>query len=358
MLNVVRSPIHDSRLSIQYDDVDHVPRRCVQICFLFFVLQNIDVIRYTINQSVSLFTCRPRQNNERTCGCLFQRELKIAREKERIKQFSIWFAEVDKFKQEEYIKRRRKWRKERVHRNQKMWKIRLLLVPASVLLVTGAFLIIASNVRFLGLGDWFYVNRGVLTAVGGVSTGLSVVVFMIEQGLQSYYANKTGIKLFAQIGRTHNQPSNISVAEKGHSKNTFIPHKNPVPKENKDTCIKQLHHMDSIDTNGTDDATECVSEEDPLVPKIPKKRPPKLSEIADRRKEIKILKSVDTTASALTEVTLVSNSDRSSCSEPPELLADAAVGGVSEDEADFMAMDVDKDTVTLQSSGSGDMLLG
>lgn len=327
MLNVVRSPIHDSRLSIQYDDVDHVPRR-------------------------------PRQNDERTCGCLFKRELKIAREKERIKQFSIWFAEVDKFKQEEYIRRRRKWRHERVHRNEKMWKIRTLLIPVSVLLVTGVFLIIASNVQFLGLGDWFYINREVLTAVGGVSTGLSVVVLMVEQGLLSYYANKTGIKLFAKIGRKHNQPPNISVAENGNSKNTFISHIKPVPTENKDTCIKQLYQTDSIDTNGTDDATECVSEEDPLVPKKTKKRPPKLSEIADRRKEIKILKSVDTTSSALTEVTLVSSSDRSSCSEPPGLLADAAVGGVSEDEADVMAKDVDKDTVTLQSSGSEDMLLG
>lgn len=321
------------------------------------LLKNIGVIRYRIHQSLSLFTCRPRQNDERTCGCLFKRELKIAREKERIKQFSIWFAEVDKFKQEEYIRRRRKWRHERVHRNEKMWKIRTLLIPVSVLLVTGVFLIIASNVQFLGLGDWFYINREVLTAVGGVSTGLSVVVLMVEQGLLSYYANKTGIKLFAKIGRKHNQPPNISVAENGNSKNTFIYIK-PVPTENKDTCIKQLYQTDSIDTNGTDDATECVSEEDPLVPKKTKKRPPKLSEIADRRKEIKILKSVDTTSSALTEVTLVSSSDRSSCSEPPGLLADAAVGGVSEDEADVMAKDVDKDTVTLQSSGSEDMLLG
>lgn len=328
MLNVVRSPIHDSRLSMQYDDVDHVPRR-------------------------------PGKNDERTCGCLFQKDLKIAREKERIKQFSIWFAEVDKFKQEEYIKRRRKWRQVRVHRNRKMWKFRTLLIPASILLVTGAFLIIASNVQFLGLGDWFFVNREQLTAVGGVSTGLSVVVFMIEQGLLSHYENKRGIKLFVQFGQTRSRPSNnVSDAENGNSKSTFVSNKKSVPLENEDACIKYLHHMDSTDTNGTDDVAECLGEEDPLVPKIPKKRPPKLSEIADRQKEIKILKSVDTTASVLTEFTLVSSSDRSSCSEPPGLLADAAVGGVSEDEADFMARNFEKDTVTLKSSGSENMLLG
>lgn len=127
----------------------------------------------------------------------------------------------------------------------------------------------------------------------------------------------------------------------------FILYKNLVLKENKDMCIKQLYYMDFIDINGIDDVIECVSEEDFLVFKILKKWFLKLLEIVDRRKEIKILKLVDIIVLVLIEVILVSNSDCLFCLEFFEFLVDVVVGGVLEDEVDFMVMDGDKDIVIL-----------
>lgn len=127
----------------------------------------------------------------------------------------------------------------------------------------------------------------------------------------------------------------------------FILYKKLVFKENKDMCIKQLYYMDFIDINGIDDVIECVSEEDFLVFKIIKKWFLKLLEIVDRRKEIKILKLVDIIVLVLIEVILVSNSDCLFCLEFFEFLVDVVVGGVLEDEVDFMVMDVDKDMVIL-----------
>lgn len=127
----------------------------------------------------------------------------------------------------------------------------------------------------------------------------------------------------------------------------FILYKKLVFKENKDMCIKQLYYMDFIDINGIDDVIECVSEEDFLVFKIIKKWFFKLLEIVDRRKEIKILKLVDIIVLVLIEVILVSNSDCLFCLEFFEFLVDVVVGGVLEDEVDFMVMDVDKDMVIL-----------
>lgn len=127
----------------------------------------------------------------------------------------------------------------------------------------------------------------------------------------------------------------------------FILYKNLVLKENKDMCIKQLYYMDFIDINGIDDVIECVSEEDFLVFKILKKWFLKLLEIVDRRKEIKILKLVDIIVLVLIEVILVSNSDCLFCLEFFEFLVDVVVGGVLEDEVDFMVMDGDKDMVIL-----------
>lgn len=127
----------------------------------------------------------------------------------------------------------------------------------------------------------------------------------------------------------------------------FILYKNLVFKENKDMCIKQLYYMDFIDINGIDDVIECVSEEDFLVFKIIKKWFLKLLEIVDRRKEIKILKLVDIIVLVLIEVILVSNSDCLFCLEFFEFLVDVVVGGVLEDEVDFMVMDGDKDMVIL-----------
>lgn len=105
--------------------------------------------------------------------------------------------------------------------------------------------------------------------------------------------------------------------------------------------------MDFIDINGIDDVIEFVSEEDFLVFKILKKWFLKLLEIVDRRKEIKILKLVDIIVLVLIEVILVSNSDCLFCLEFFEFLVDVVVGGVLEDEVDFMVMDVDKDMVIL-----------
>lgn len=127
----------------------------------------------------------------------------------------------------------------------------------------------------------------------------------------------------------------------------FILYKKLVFKENKDMCIKQLYYMDFIDINGIDDVIECVSEEDFLVFKIIKKWFLKLLEIVDRRKEIKILKLVDIIVLVLIEVILVSNSDCLFCLEFFEFLVDVVVGGVLEDEVDFMVMDGDKDIVIL-----------
>lgn len=73
----------------------------------------------------------------------------------------------------------------------------------------------------------------------------------------------------------------------------------------------------------------------------------KLLEIVDRRKEIKILKLVDIIVLVLIEVILVSNSDCLFCLEFFEFLVDVVVGGVLEDEVDFMVMDGDKDIVIL-----------
>lgn len=105
--------------------------------------------------------------------------------------------------------------------------------------------------------------------------------------------------------------------------------------------------MDFIDINGIDDVIEFVSEEDFLVFKILKKWFLKLLEIVDRRKEIKILKLVDIIVLVLIEVILVSNSDCLFCLEFFEFLVDVVVGGVLEDEVDFMVMDGDKDMVIL-----------
>lgn len=127
----------------------------------------------------------------------------------------------------------------------------------------------------------------------------------------------------------------------------FILYKNLVFKENKDMCIKQLYYMDFIDINGIDDVIECVSEEDFLVFKILKKWFLKLLEIVDRRKEIKFLKLVDIIVLVLIEVILVSNSDCLFCLEFFEFLVDVVVGGVLEDEVDFMVMGGDKDIVIL-----------
>lgn len=105
--------------------------------------------------------------------------------------------------------------------------------------------------------------------------------------------------------------------------------------------------MDFIDINGIDDVIECVSEEDFLVFKIIKKWFLKLLEIVDRRKEIKILKLVDIIVLVLIEVILVSSSDCLFCLEFFEFLVDVVVGGVLEDEVDFMVMGGDKDIVIL-----------
>lgn len=105
--------------------------------------------------------------------------------------------------------------------------------------------------------------------------------------------------------------------------------------------------MDFIDINGIDDVIECVSEEDFLVFKILKKWFLKLLEIVDRRKEIKILKLVDIIVLVLIEVILVSSSDCLFCLEFFGFLVDVVVGGVLEDEVDFMVMDGDKDIVIL-----------
>lgn len=105
--------------------------------------------------------------------------------------------------------------------------------------------------------------------------------------------------------------------------------------------------MDFIDINGIDDVIEFVSEEDFLVFKILKKWFLKLLEIVDRRKEIKILKLVDIIVLVLIEVILVSNSDCLFCLEFFEFLVDVVVGGLLEDEVDFMVMDGDKDIVIL-----------
>ena len=332
--------------------------------------------------TVTQFVCRPQPKDERTCSCFFQKDIKTAREKERIKQFSIWYAEVDKFKQEEYIKRRRKRRHARQHRARRLWKYRTLLIPAMLLMIAGSFLLVAANVPFLGLGDWFQENRRKLTVLGGFGVGLGVLVFMIEQGLLSHYANARGLKLFVQFGNIPSQ-NPIPQSETGDSRTDFV--QNEVPykpsvlhKERESARARSLHAADSLDTACSEDTAEALNDSDPLLPRSdsarskPKQRPPKLSEITKRQKDGRDMSSVDTAESALTEITQVS-SERSSLAEHLGILtADAVVyerfpswtppgaesGGVSEEVVSVVSSNRDTAPVTLQSCGSKDLLLG
>ncbi|XP_062603540.1 uncharacterized protein LOC134265333 [Saccostrea cucullata] len=279
MLNVIRSPLHSSKLSFQYEEVDHFPKRS--------------------------------QNKEdRLCSCFYQKNLKVAKEKERIKQFSIWFAEVDKYKQEEYIKRRRKWRLERQYRARKFWKIRCLLIPVMLFLCAGSFLLLACHLPFLELGDWFKEKKSEWTVIGSVCVGIAFVLFMFEQGLLSHYGNKTQLKRFAQFDQVKTNKSVLPNSTYGKSTDEVLPKSIPnlsptfAKEENQ---INSASNFDSIDSEET---IETLNEDDPLLTKL-KKRSPTMSEIAQTKKAIQRLRSVDTAVSALTEVTFLSSNDSS-----------------------------------------------
>ncbi|XP_061195256.1 uncharacterized protein LOC133203494 [Saccostrea echinata] len=280
MLNVIRSPLHSSNLSFQYEEVDHFPNRS-------------------------------RTKEDRLCSCFIQKNLKVAKEKERIKQFSIWFAEVDKFKQEEYIKRRRKWRKERQHRARQFWKIRTLLIPMTLLLCAGSFLLLACHLEFLDLGDWFREKKSELTIVGSVSVGIAFLIFMFEQGLLSHYGEKTQLKRFTRFEKVKSDISVLPKTTIGKSTDEILPKSisNLPP-----TFAKQEKPSSNFDSIDSEETPEGLDEEGPLLSKFQsqsKKRPPTMSEIAQTKKVIQRLESVDTAVSALTEFTLLSSTDSS-----------------------------------------------
>lgn len=227
----------------------------------------------------------------------------------------------------------------------------MLLIPVALLLLPGVFLLVACHLEFHHLGDWFKEKKTELTVIGSICVASSVILFMIEQGLLSYYGNKTGVKMFAQFRKTgtdYFQTKDMSQTL-SYSPPTTI-------KKEQTEYVRE----DSIDTTGSEDLSGALKESDPLLKKNQsqlKRRPPKLSEIAVGANGTHILDSVDTYASALTEFTLISSSDHSSTSENSAPLCASEYSGVLEDEGRISMRDDDMETVTLQSSESADFLL-
>ncbi|KAK3091440.1 hypothetical protein FSP39_019876 [Pinctada imbricata] len=103
-------------------------------------------------------------------------------ERERIKQFSIWFQETDTARQKEYVKRRKKRNQAESKRfsNIKAWKF--LLVPAGLCLVCGTAMLFAANFNKINPYTIFETKKTLFNIIGGISVGFGVFLVLVVEG--------------------------------------------------------------------------------------------------------------------------------------------------------------------------------
>lgn len=131
-------------------------------------------------------------DNERACGCLWKSRYHKGKkfEKERIKQFSIWYEEVDSARQREFAQRRFDRQYLREEQQRRVRCFRRLFIPTGICWLFGFCMILASTVKSLGEGTIFWTMRDKFHVIGPVTLGIGLVLLMVTEGLISNHQIK------------------------------------------------------------------------------------------------------------------------------------------------------------------------
>ncbi|CAC5419481.1 unnamed protein product [Mytilus coruscus] len=153
---------------------------------------------------------------DETCGCLGKsKSSKKKAERQRIKQFSIWFEEKDSARQKTYAQRRFDREAIREKRKKRVRCFRKLLIPTAICWLVGFVLIMGSTVRSLGEGTIFWNIRDKLHIIGPVVLGTGLVLLMITEGCISNHQTKIrkleSIILTPEVNIVVNGKGNIPV---------------------------------------------------------------------------------------------------------------------------------------------------
>jgi len=151
-----------------------------------------NVQNIVVNDFFSIIYRIQLDDNERACGCLWKSKDHKGKklEKERIKQFSIWYEEVDSARQREFAQRRldRQYLREKKQRRVKCF--RRLFIPTVICWLFGFCMILASTVKGLGEGTIFWTMRDRFHVIGPVTLGIGLILLMVTEGLISNHQIK------------------------------------------------------------------------------------------------------------------------------------------------------------------------
>ncbi|OWF49526.1 uncharacterized protein LOC110451726 [Mizuhopecten yessoensis] len=107
-------------------------------------------------------------------------------QRERVRQFSVWFQEREKAKDREYLQRRRKREDKREEAKKLTGQLRFLYVPTSFLLFTGTLLLVMSIVPGIGSNTIFWKKREIFHVVGPVILGFGIIMLMVTEAILSH----------------------------------------------------------------------------------------------------------------------------------------------------------------------------
>ncbi|XP_076073316.1 uncharacterized protein LOC143044938 [Mytilus galloprovincialis] len=159
---------------------------------------NVNIGNKMVMQSALQSSTPGRRNShfhelaDESCGCLgkSKNSKKKSSERQRIKQFSIWFEEKDAARQKTYAQRRFDREAKREKRKERVRCLRKLLIPTAFCWLVGFVLIMGSTVQSLGEGTIFWNLRDKFHIIGPVVLGTGLVLLLITEGCISNHQMK------------------------------------------------------------------------------------------------------------------------------------------------------------------------
>ncbi|XP_069140757.1 uncharacterized protein [Argopecten irradians] len=109
----------------------------------------------------------------------------VKMQRERVRQFSIWFEEREQAKDREYIRRRRKREANREEVARATGRLKLLYLPTSILLFTGLTILFLSVFPGIGSDTVFWKKRTIFHVIGPSIVGIGVLMLMVTEAILS-----------------------------------------------------------------------------------------------------------------------------------------------------------------------------